>query len=88
MIPFTLPQLNISLCEYMDIVEKKNEISSCIGYIIGLGDLFFEEGTVEIDEKIAPMLTDDGSTINSRMIPSYAILLWFAIKVTRITRYI
>ena len=37
MIPFNLPQLNISLCEYMDIVEKKNEISSCIGYIIGLG---------------------------------------------------
>ena len=83
MIPFTLPQLNISLSEYMEIVEKKNEISSCIGYIIALGDLFFEEGTTEIDEKIAPMLTEDVSTINPRVIPSYAILLWFSIKVTK-----
>ena len=56
-------------------------LSSSVGYIIGLGKEFFAEGTTEVDNKLIPMLTED-CIVNPRVVPSYAMLLWFAIKVS------
>ena len=36
MIPLKLPQLNLMLNDYMEIVDSQNMLSSSIGYIIGL----------------------------------------------------
>lgn len=81
MIPFKLPQLNLTLNDYMEIVDSQNMLSSSVGYIIGLGKEFFAEGTTEVDNKLIPMLTED-CIVNPRVVPSYAMLLWFAIKVS------
>jgi len=82
MIPFKLPQLSMTLRDYMRIVELQARAGSCVGFFIGLGKTFFEEGIAEVDEKILPTLANVAPrSVNPRVIPSYAILLWFSMKV-------
>jgi hypothetical protein len=82
MIPFQLPQLSMSLAQYMEIVQARKEISSSIGFLISLGNKCFKSGTKEVDETIAPLLHNCSSSVNPRVIPSYSKLMWFTIQVS------
>lgn len=82
MIPFKLPQLSMTLSEYMSIVRLQRRAGSCVGYLIGLGKKFFSTGVSEVDTEILPLLTERApSGVNPRVMPSYAILLWFCLEV-------
>ena len=82
MIPFKLPQLSLSLTQYMEIAKLQGCASSCAGLLIGLGNKFFSSGIAEVDHSIIPIITERApSGINSRVVPSYAILLWFTLEV-------
>ena len=53
-----------------------------MGFCVSLGEKFFLEGIGEVDTTIAPMLKEHlGPAVYPRIIPSYAILYWFASKV-------
>ena len=53
-----------------------------MGFCISLGEKFFAEGIVDVDDTIVSMLKESaGANISSRVIPAYAILYWFASKV-------
>ena len=82
MIPFKLPQLSMSLSDYMDIVAQQKEAGSCIGLCIGLGKLFFDDGVSQVDQHLLMLLDKAGKSVNPRVIPSYAMLLWFTLKIT------
>ena len=76
------PQLSMSLSDYMGIVAQQKQAGSCIGLCIGLGKLFFDKGVLEVDKHLLPMLLDKAAnSVNPRVIPSYAMLLWFTLKV-------
>ena len=82
MIPFNFPQLSMSLSEYMSIVALQRKAGTCIGFCIGLGKEFFATGVSEIDNYLLPMLAEKaGGSVNPRVMPSYAMLLWFTLKV-------
>ena len=84
MIPFKTPQLSMTLSEYMSIVTLQAKAGSCAGFLIGLGKTFFDKGVAEVDEKILPQLTSMApGYVNPRVMPSYAILLWFSLKVSQ-----
>ena len=44
LIPFQLPQLTLPLSQYIKLVEAQKEISSRIGFFIGLGEKFLNKG--------------------------------------------
>ena len=54
MIPFKLPQLSMTLSEYMEIVNLQQNAGSCAGYIIGLGKTFFSIGVADVDNELQP----------------------------------
>lgn len=82
MIPFKLPQLSMSLCQYMEIVDLQRKAGTCVGYLISLGKKFFEVGVSQVDSNIIPQLKDMASPhVNPRVVPSYGILLWFSLEV-------
>ena len=82
MIRFNLPQLSMSLSEYMEIVRLQTEAGSCVGFCIALGKEFFSTGIGEVDNDLLPMITSKvGENVNPRVVPSYAMLLWFTLKV-------
>ena len=56
MIPFTLPQLSMTLSEYMEIVDLQMEAGSCAGFIISLGQKFFSGGVSVVDRELLPLL--------------------------------
>lgn len=84
MIEFLEPPVSLSLSDYMKIVELWKKAGSCAAFCIRLGHLFFTEGVTEVDDKIQPLLRNiinDPNTLSPRVLPSYAILYWFALKV-------
>ena len=82
MIKFSLPALSLSLSDYMVLVELWENCTSCVGFCVSLGDLFFTNGIKEIDEIILPHLTTQaGVDVIPRVLPSYAILHWFTVQV-------
>lgn len=82
MIPFSLPQLSMTLSEYMSIVRLQKKAGSCVGFLIGLGKKFFSTGLHQVDNQITPLLTERAPPgVNPRVMPSYAILLWFCLEV-------
>lgn len=84
MIPFKLPQLSMTLTEYMKIVTLQSKAGSCAGFLIGLGNKFFEHGVADVDQNILPLLTSVApGDVNPRVMPSYAILLWFTLEVSQ-----
>lgn len=57
-------------------------LSSCVGYCIQLGERFFGEGLLEVNDILTPMLQSQARKgISPRVIVSYANLLWFAQEV-------
>ena len=82
MIPFTLPQLSMTLSEYMEIVELQMEAGSCAGFIISLGQKFFSGGVSVVDRELLPLLHRRAPPgVNPRVMPTYSILLWFCLQV-------
>lgn len=83
MIPFKLPQLSMTLTEYMKIVELQKNAGSSAGYLISLGRKFFSVGVSAVDVEILSMLTNRAPPdVNPRVMPSYAIMLWFCLEVS------
>lgn len=69
--------------EYMEIIEAQQKASSAVGICIKLGQQFFSIGVREIDQDILPSLRERaGMRVMARVLPSYAIMLWFSIKVS------
>lgn len=83
MIPFKLPQLSMTLSEYMSIVALQRKAGSCAGFLIGLGKKFFDTGVSEVDNVILPQLSALApASVNPRVMPSYSILVWFCLQVS------
>ena len=83
MIPFRLPQLSMSLSRYMEHVALQRRAGSCVAFLIGLGDKFFSSGVTDVDRDLIPTILRrvPSSVTSSRVIPSYAMLLWFTLEV-------
>ncbi len=70
------------MSKFAELSDLYKSASSCMGFCISLGEIFFKEGVFEVDKEIIPMLKEvAGPHISPRVIPSYAILYWFAAKV-------
>lgn len=83
MIEFKDPPIQLSLQDYMELVELWKSAGSCAGFCISLGHQFFSEGVVEVDGSIMPTLSAAAaSNVSLRVLPSYATLFWFACKVS------
>ena len=82
MISFGTPQIQMTLSNYMEIVNLQKRAGNCAGFFIGLGAEFFSSGIAQVDDDLLPTLVEKaGSNVNPRVIPSYAMLLWFTLKV-------
>ena len=81
---FKLPQIQMTLSDYMEIVNLQKSAGTCVGFFIALGKEFFSTGLSEVDNDILPTLVEKaGLDVDPRVIPSYAMLLWFTVKVSR-----
>lgn len=68
--------------EYTKFPDLLDKASSAVGYIIGLGEIFCEIGISDIDKTLLPELRNlIGDHAIPRVLPSYAILLWFTLEV-------
>lgn len=67
----------------MNIVKLQKQAGSCVGFFIGLGKVFFSEGVSSVDTDLVPLLAEKAgsSGVNPRVMPRYAILLWFCLEV-------
>ena len=75
------PALSSNVLSYTELVQLYKSSSNCMGFCVSLGE-FFEDGIAEVDDHIVPMLREHlGPSVYARVIPSYAILYWFASKV-------
>ena len=83
MVEFTEPPLQMTIAEYMGLVELWTACSSCAGLCISLGKKFFHQGVEEVDQMILPeFLSDVTGSISPRVVPSYSVLYWFAHQVS------
>ena len=82
LIEFDAPCLDIPMLEYAKLPQLMEKSSSAVGIIISLGERFMEEGIGEMDDDLLPELWRllAGHAI-PRVLPSYAILIWFTLKV-------
>ena len=86
MIEFSTPPVATTLGQYRELGKLWEVCSSCAGFCISLGNSFFSEGIEEVDNDILPRMTASASEdISPRVIPSYAILFWFALQVGNVT---
>lgn len=84
MIEFSEPPIQLTLTDYMNLVDLWKSAGSCAGFCISLGHLFFTEGVSQVDDVIQPLLSSSfahANTLSPRVLPSYSILYWFALKV-------
>jgi len=73
----------VTVSQCIRLVELWEKCSSYAGFCIELGEKFFHEGITEVDDTIIPLLQSKADrSISPRVIPPYAILLWFAQQVT------
>ena len=85
MIQFQDPPVGMPISQYMELVKIWKACSSCTGFCIKLGQLFFTEGVKNVDEAILPLFTTSAAkSISPRVLPSYAILYWFSLQVNMI----
>lgn len=62
--------------------EIMKQASSGVGTIISLGKAFTEQGIREINQDLIPFVKEAlGDAILPRVVPSYAMLLWFTLQV-------
>ena len=77
----------------MKLVELWKSAGSCTAFCIGLGHSFFSYGVTEVDNTILPLLKEmiqnstamSLHTLSPRVLPSYAILYWFSLKVIKVS---
>lgn len=84
MIEFSEPPVRLSLSDYMLLVDLWKKAGSCAGFCIRLGHLFLSEGVTQVDNEIQSLLTNiiqQSNTLSPRVLLSYSILYWFALKV-------
>ena len=84
LIKFSDPPLSFTFSDYTVINELSKCSSSSIRFCISLGEKFVTEGITEVDDTIIPLLKGligPTANVSPRVIPSYAILYWFASKV-------
>lgn len=82
MIEFINPPLGMPISQYMELVKLWKACSSCAGFCIYLGKFFFDHGVKIVDEVILPEFTASAPEgISPRVVPSYAMLYWFALQV-------
>lgn len=68
--------------EYTTLPLLLKEGTRAMGTVIGLGKKFVLSGIKEMDEKLLPQLRSIvGQDTMPRVLPSYAMLLWFTIEV-------
>ena len=68
MVEFTEPPLQMTIAEYMGLVELWTACSSCAGLCISLGKKFFHQGVEEVDQMILPeFLSDVAGSISPRV---------------------
>ena len=85
---FSQPPLDIPMQQYLSLSESLKHLSSVCSAVISLGSKFFAEGVKEADERILPRLRQQiGDGTSPRILPSYAILLWFTEEVTKLGSY-
>ena len=76
------------MAKYVQFTGLVKKSSSAIGKMIGLGKKFIETGISELDSYILPKLRSMLSTYGSivpRVLPSYAVLMWFTLEVNNWT---
>ena len=72
----------MSVSDYLEIVESQKEASRSIGIAVKLGNEFFDSGIKDINGSLLPLLKEKADVnVIPRVLPSYAIMLWFSIKV-------
>ena len=85
---FQTPPIAMTTMEHIHLVELWEKCSPCAGFCIELGERFFIEGVAEVDATLIPMLQSKADKgISPRVIPSYAILYWFAQQVHALVKY-
>lgn len=70
------------MSSYSELPDLLSEASSGMGRYISLGEEFISRGIREMDNYLIPKLKNylGGDSI-PRVLPSYALLLWFTIEV-------
>ena len=82
LIEFGHPCLDLSMVEYAGLPPLLKRVSGAVGHIIRLGKRFVEQGIDEMEGVIKPELINLlGHQAIPRVIPSYAILMWFTFEV-------
>ena len=70
------------MTQYTQLPLLLQKSSSAIAALVGLGKKFVESGISEMDNDLLPELRSlIGEETIPRVLPSYAILLWFTIEV-------
>ncbi len=76
------PPLAVWVSQYMELIKMWTACNRCAGFCISLGKLFFSEGAERVDSEILPEFSAKAAKgISPRVLPSYAILFWFALQV-------
>jgi len=86
LIKFPLPELGDEQTEgeltaWHDLEETWEASSSCVGYLVSLGDMLEREGFEEIMATFVPKLQLLLQGVQPHVIPGYATLMWFTSKV-------
>lgn len=81
LIEFQGPSLDISMTNYAKLPKLVKKSTSAVGQFIQLGMKFLEKGIGEMDDVIIPKLRSLLGDVIPRVLPSYAILVWFTLEV-------
>ena len=82
LIEFKCPHIQCDIERYAMTTEIMKQASSGVGTIISLGKAFTEQGIREINQDLIPFVKEAlGDAILPRVVPSYAMLLWFTLQV-------
>lgn len=77
------------MTDYAKLPNLIENSSRSVGHFITLGHKFLEVGIKEMDDVILLRLRSDlKSSAIPRVLPSYAILIWFTLEVMIILKYI
>ncbi len=83
LINFSLPEIGagVSSRDWKELMCCWEKTSSVVGHIIALENVLVDEGFVEIESKFIPRVEKALIGALPRVVPGYALLLWFTSKV-------
>lgn len=83
LIEFFQPHLDASIEEYALLPALMRRGSAAVGAVLRLGKLFIESGIADINQYFVPVVKNAlGGDALPRVVPSYALLLWFTLQVS------